>query len=118
VSGLPAGEHGFHIHAVGKCEGAQGFKSAGGHFDAGAHHHGKLDPKGPHTGDMDNITANKYGVVRATIVDPSITLGPGPTSLLDADGSSVVIHVGPDDYKSQPAGNSGDRLACGVIKQM
>ena len=118
ASGLTPGVHAVHIHAVGKCDSVHGFKDAGPHFDVGGHQHGKLDPKGPHTGDMENQTASKLGFLRVTIVDPSITLGPGPTSLFDADGSSIVIHAGPDDYKSQPAGNSGDRVACGIIKPM
>jgi superoxide dismutase, Cu-Zn family len=117
ASHLPPGVHGIHIHAVGKCE-APGFKTAGAHFDVGGHAHGRLDPHGPHTGDMANQTAGKLGFLRATVIDPSVTLGPGPTSLFDADGSSIVIHAGSDDYKSQPAGNSGDRIACGVIKTM
>jgi Cu-Zn family superoxide dismutase len=118
ASSLTAGVHAVHIHAVGKCEGAAQFKSAGGHFDVGGHAHGKLDPHGPHTGDMDNQTVNKLGFMRVTFTDASITLGVGPTSLFDADGSSIVIHAGPDDYKTQPAGGSGDRIACGVIKAM
>jgi len=118
ASHLQPGVHAVHIHAVGKCDSPYGFKAAGAHFDVGGHAHGRLDPKGPHTGDMENQTANKLGFMRVTFVDATITLGPGPTSLFDADGSSIVIHAGPDDYKSQPAGGSGDRVACGVIKPM
>ena len=116
--GLTPGVHAIHIHAVGRCDRGKMFTTAGGHFDVGGHQHGKLDPKGPHTGDMDNQTANKLGFLRATVIDPSITLGPGPNSVFDADGSAIVIHAGPDDYKSQPSGNSGDRVACGVITAM
>ena len=115
---LQPGVHGIHIHAVGKCEQAGGFKTAGGHFDVGGHQHGKMDPKGPHTGDMENLTVNKAGFGRTTVTVTSISLSPGPTSVFDADGSSIVIHAGPDDYKTQPAGGSGDRVACGVIKSM
>lgn len=118
ASHLIAGVHAIHIHAVGKCDQAGGFKTAGAHFDAGGHQHGKLDPKGPHSGDMENQTANKMGYLRASFLVTGVTLGAGPTSLFDADGSAIVIHAGADDYKSQPAGNSGDRVACGVIKPM
>ncbi len=117
ASRLSPGVHAIHIHAVGKCEQAKAFNSAGAHFDVG-HQHGKMDPKGPHSGDMENVTANKLGFVRATVTMTSISLAPGPNSVFDADGTAIVIHAGPDDYKTQPAGASGDRVACGVIKSM
>lgn len=115
---MQPGVHAIHIHAVGKCEQGKAFTTAGGHFDVGGHQHGKLDPKGPHAGDMENITVNKYGFARTTMTMTSISLAPGPNSVFDADGSAVVIHAGPDDFKTQPAGGSGDRVACGVIKSM
>ncbi len=118
LSRMQPGVHAIHIHAVGKCEEGKSFNTAGAHFDVGGHHHGKMDPQGPHTGDMENVTANKLGFVRATVTMTGFTLSPGPNSLFDADGSAVVIHAGPDDYKTQPAGASGDRVACGVIKTM
>jgi Cu-Zn family superoxide dismutase len=115
LSRLVPGPHAVHIHSVGKCEMAYGFRSAGPHFDVGGHKHGQV-AGGPHTGDMQNQVANKYGFIRATITTTAFTLGPGPTSLFDADGSSIVVHAGPDDYKTNPDGKAGDRVGCGVIK--
>jgi Cu-Zn family superoxide dismutase len=115
VSRVTPGPHAVHIHSVGKCEMAYGFKSAGPHFDVGGHKHGQVTG-GPHTGDMMNQTATKYGFIRGTITTTAFTLAPGPTSLLDADGSSFVVHAGPDDYKTNPDGKAGDRVGCGVIK--
>jgi Cu-Zn family superoxide dismutase len=115
---MTPGPHAVHIHSVGKCDSVYAFRDAGAHFDVGKHNHGRLDPKGPHTGDLENQTANKLGFMRVTITTTAFTLGPGPTSLFDADGSSFVIHAGPDDYKSQPDGKGGERVACGVIKAM
>lgn len=116
LSRLPAGPHAVHIHTVGKCEGANGFKSAGPHFDIGGHKHGRMAPGGPHTGDMDNQLVGKWGFVRGTINTTAFTLTPGPNSLMDADGSSFVVHVNADDFKTQPDGKGGERIACGVIK--
>lgn len=113
---LPHGDHAVHIHETGKCETANGFKSAGAHFNPMSKEHGRLNPKGLHAGDMDNQKADDSGVMAVTIVNANVTLEAGPTSLFDADGSSLVIHAQADDYKSQPAGNAGDRIACGVIE--
>lgn len=116
LSRLPPGPHAVHVHSVGKCEGANGFKSAGPHFDVGAHKHGRMAPGGPHTGDMENQLVGKWGFVRGTINTTAFTLTPGPTSLMDADGSSFVVHAAADDYTTQPDGKGGERIGCGVIK--
>ncbi|MCW5848888.1 MAG: superoxide dismutase family protein [Anaerolineae bacterium] len=120
VSGLDAGQHGIHLHTVGKCEGPD-FASAGGHFNPLAKKHGHDNPEGPHAGDLGNppnitISADRTGALTAT--SSLVTLAEGVNSLLDADGSALVIHAGLDDNKTDPAGNSGARVACGVIVAM
>ena len=115
LKGVPAGEHAFHIHAVGKCEAP--FESAGGHFNPGNHHHGIMSGEG-HAGDMPNLHVPQSGELKVEIVNRAITLEKGkPNSVLDGDGSALVIHAKADDYKSDPSGNAGDRIACGVIKE-
>jgi len=117
LMGLPAGDHGIHIHEKGACDAAGKFESAGGHFNPGSHQHGKDNPEGPHAGDLPNITVPPEGAgALVDIADDSVTLGEGENSLLDADGSAIVVHADPDDYKTDPSGNSGDRIACGVIE--
>lgn len=114
VTGLPPGEHAFHIHEVGKCE--PPFTTAGGHFNPGGHQHGYLTGEG-HAGDMPNLHVPQDGNLSIEIVNAMVTLDKGkPNSLFDADGSSIVIHAKADDYKSQPAGDAGARIACGVIE--
>ena len=112
--GLPPGVKGVHIHEVGRCD-PPGFTSAGGHFNPDRHQHGLLNPQGPHAGDLPNITIAPDGTGRLETMDERITLGPGPNSIFDADGSAIVIHAAPDDFKTDPTGNSGARIACGVI---
>ena len=110
-----AGEHGIHIHAVGKCE-APGFTTAGGHFNPGGKKHGLNSPEGHHEGDMPNLIMNASGSATYETPVSDITLDAGAAnSLFDADGSAVVIHAGPDDMLTDPAGNSGARIACGVL---
>jgi Cu-Zn family superoxide dismutase len=110
---LPPGEKGIHIHEVGRCE--PPFATAGGHFNPGKRQHGLQNPAGPHAGDLPNITIGADGTGRLETLNDRVTLGSGPNSLFDADGSSIVIHAAPDDHRTDPAGNSGARIACGVI---
>ncbi|MGH6609314.1 MAG: superoxide dismutase family protein [Burkholderiaceae bacterium] len=117
VSGLPAGEHGFHFHQTGRCDAADGFKSAGEHFAPQKHQHGHMVKGGPHAGDMPNQFVAADGRLRAHIVNSRVTLGNGANSLFDKDGSALIIHAKPDDYRSQPSGEAGDRIACAVISR-
>ncbi len=115
LKGLPAGTHAFHIHEVGKCE--PPFTSAGGHFNPEKSKHGFENEEGPHSGDMPNIHVPANGELTIEIWNPMVTLLEGEeNSLKDANGSAIVIHMGPDDYKSDPAGSAGARIACGVIQ--
>ncbi|MEX2146002.1 MAG: superoxide dismutase family protein [Candidatus Rokuibacteriota bacterium] len=114
VSGLPPGVKGVHIHEVGKCEGPA-FTSAGGHFNPGGRQHGALNPQGSHAGDLPNLTVGGDGTGRLETTTEQISLGSGLTALADADGSAIVIHAAPDDFRTDPTGNSGARIACGVI---
>lgn len=111
---LPPGDKGVHLHAVGKCE-PPAFTSAGGHFNPQNRQHGTLNPGGPHAGDLPNVTVAANGTGRLEAFTERVTLSAGPNSLFDADGSAVVIHAAPDDFKTDPTGNSGARIACGVI---
>jgi Cu-Zn family superoxide dismutase len=116
IAELPPGLHGIHIHTVGKCEGPD-FKTAGPHFNPAGKKHGKDNPEGPHNGDLPNIEVGADGHATASMLDTNVTLGEGPTSLFQPGGTSIVIHASLDDYKTDPAGNSGARIACGVIQK-
>jgi superoxide dismutase, Cu-Zn family len=116
VANLPTGKHGMHIHAVAQCEPPE-FKSAGGHFNPSAKKHGLHNPEGAHAGDMPNLTVGKNGKAKATVTARGATLGEGEGSLFGPDGTALVIHADPDDEKTDPAGNSGARIACGVIEK-
>jgi Cu-Zn family superoxide dismutase len=116
LKGVPAGERAFHIHAIGKCE--PPFTSAGEHFNPAGRKHGVEVKEGSHAGDMPNLHVPANGELAVDVVNHMITLAKGqPNSVFDADGSAIVIHAGPDDYKSDPAGNAGDRIVCGVITE-
>jgi len=116
ASGLVPGKHGFHIHENGACE-APDFASAGGHFNPGGKKHGFENPKGPHAGDLPNLFVGTEGRVSAEVIAKNVTLQQGrPNSLIKPGGTSLVIHAGADDYKTDPAGESGGRVACGVIR--
>ena len=117
VTNLPAGLHGFHVHETGTCEGKGGFKSAGGHYAPGNKDHGFMVEKGPHAGDLANQTAGDDGTMVVEVFNENLRLTEGDTAVLDDDGSAVVIHATADDYRSQPSGRAGDRIACAVIHQ-
>ena len=112
LENLPAGAHAFHVHAVGVCEAP--FKSAGGHFNPAGKKHGIESPEGMHAGDMPNIHVPDSGALEIEVLNTQLKLD---ASLFDEDGASIVIHDGPDDYTSDPAGAAGPRIACGVITQ-
>ena len=114
IKGLVPGEHAFHVHAVGKCEAP--FESAGPHFNPGNHKHGMMSGEG-HAGDMPNLHVPQSGELSVEVVNSSISLEKGkPNSVFDNDGSALVVHAKADDYKTDPAGDAGDRIACGVIQ--
>jgi Cu-Zn family superoxide dismutase len=115
VHGLPPGEHGFHVHENGSCV-APKFDSAGGHFAPVKHAHGFDNPKGMHAGDMANILVATDGTAKVEVINTAVTMGKGANSLLKKGGTALVIHEKADDYKSQPSGDAGSRLACGEVK--
>jgi Cu-Zn family superoxide dismutase len=119
VAGLLPGQHGIHFHAVGACNGATAtpFESAGGHFNPLGRQHGLENPAGPHAGDAPNLAVGGNGTGRVSFTTDRVSLTEGSTSLFDSDGSSIVIHAAADDQVSQPAGNSGARIACGIVKR-
>jgi len=122
VSGLTPGVHALHIHTTGDCHtpGPDGtaFAAAGAHFNPFGKKHGLLNPEGPHAGDLPNLDVPSNGRVDITLNLPSVTLREGRHSLLQKNGTSFVIHANPDDGMSDPAGNSGARIACGVIRSL
>jgi len=115
VDGLPPGPHAIHFHEIGKCE--PPFTSAGGHFNPAQKTHGVLTPGGPHAGDLPNLVVPASGKLEFELFSPGLSLTSGPGAVLDADGTAVVIHAKADDYASQPAGDSGDRIACGLLSR-
>jgi Cu-Zn family superoxide dismutase len=116
VSGLKPGPHGFHVHAAGLCEGPD-FKTAAGHFNPSGKKHGLDSPAGHHGGDLPNLVVGADGAGEATAVLEGVTLDEGVASLFHAGGTAVVIHADADDGKTDPSGNSGARIACGVVQR-
>ena len=111
AAGLPHGLHGVHVHSVGRCD-PPDFASAGPHWNPLAKKHGMNNPEGPHAGDLPNVEVAANGMLGATLVLPGATMA----NLIDADGASLVIHASADDYRTDPSGNSGARIACAVIR--
>jgi Cu-Zn family superoxide dismutase len=115
LRGLPPGTHGLHVHTVGLCEAP--FTSAGGHFNPTGRKHGRRSPDGPHAGDLPNVQVAADGTVNIDFVLSDVTLLAGSNSLFDDDFSALVLHEQTDDEMTDPAGNAGARIVCGVIKQ-
>jgi len=115
LSGAPPGVHGFHIHETGRCEG--NFDSAGGHFNPHGQQHGFGSAGGMHAGDLPNLDVPSSGELKVEFFVPQITLGEGKDSVLDRDGSAIVLHARADDLHTNPSGGSGERIACGVIQK-
>jgi len=114
VNHLPPGEHAIHVHQNAKCEPPQ-FTTAGGHFNPDKKKHGSANPEGPHAGDIPDFTVDADGTSKMTIVAPNVTYSEGPHSIFSNGGTALMIHASADDLKSDPAGNAGARIACGVI---
>jgi Cu-Zn family superoxide dismutase len=115
IKGLPAGEKAFHVHGVGKCE--PPFTSAGGHFNPGGKKHGVLASEGHHAGDMPNLHIPASGELTIEVLNTAITLDKGkPNSVFHSGGTALIIHAGKDDYRSDPTGEAGGRIACGLIQ--
>jgi len=116
LKNVPAGSHGLHIHQTGRCDPPK-FESAGGHYNPTDAQHGLQNPQGAHAGDLPNVFVQQDGMLDLDVVAAEVTLDAGPNSLFKDGGTALVMHAGPDDYESDPAGHSGDRIGCGVIER-
>ena len=114
LKGLPPGEHAVHLHETPKCE-APSFESAGPHLNPAGMEHGLKNPKGPHAGDMNNVVVAASGTATTTLVNSRVVMNPDKDALGSRGGAAIVIHAQADDMKSDPDGNAGNRIACGVI---
>jgi Cu-Zn family superoxide dismutase len=114
ITGIEPGQHAVHFHEVGKCE--PPFESAGAHANPGGKAHGFLQNAGPHAGDLPNIYVEQTGNARIELIAPQLALS-GSSGLLDDNGSALIVHEKPDDYRTDPAGASGGRIACGVLQR-
>ena len=115
LTSVPPGTHGLHFHQVGRCD-APDFATAGAHVNPGGAQHGLANQRGPHAGDLPNVAANAAGQMVVDIATPRVALSSeGPIAVFDADGTALVLHADRDDQRTDPAGNSGERIACGVI---
>ena len=118
VVGLEPGVHGVHVHATGRCDGSTEtpFASAGGHFNPAGREHGLDNPRGPHAGDLPNMTVAADGTGTLEVTTERFTIDAGEPTLFDADGAAIVVHATADDLVSDPAGDAGARVACGVLR--
>jgi superoxide dismutase, Cu-Zn family len=115
LTNMPPGVHGIHFHQVGRCD-APDFATAGPHLNPAGAQHGLEHPRGPHAGDLPNLSANAAGQMVVDVATPRVSLSTDrPAGLFDADGTALVIHADPDDQRTDPSGNSGERIVCGVI---